>query len=131
MSFSDEEYYMLSYGDYYNKEYLCDIENVVKIYIRFCEFLETTLDDDQKRDFIMTLHKSHDCVIYSSFRCTNEEFEEIKEADTRFVDFLRDYLQENTELEIYREEIIHMRFDPQMYYKGLYIFEDTNNAYYI
>jgi hypothetical protein len=130
MKMTDEEYFMELYGAYDGKEYLCDIENVVKIYIRFCEFLET-MDYDQKRYFISKLDRSNDSVRYSTFPYTNEEYEEFKEADTRFVDFLREYLDENPDLEIYREEIISMRYDPNMYYKGLLIFKNTNNMSYL
>jgi hypothetical protein len=110
----NEEYYM--YLPYHGKEYICDIENMMKIYIRFCEFLET-MDYDKKRKLISKLD-------YITFFCSNEENEE-------FVDFLREYLNENPDLEIYREEIISMRYDPNMYYESLHIFKNTNNVSYL
>jgi hypothetical protein len=112
----DKEYYMYLYTAYHDKKYLCDIDNIIKIYIRFCEFLET-MDYDKKRKLISKLD-------YSTFFCTNEKNEE-------FVDFLREYVNENPDLEIYREEIISMRYDPNMFYEGVHIFNNTNNVSYL
>ena len=126
----DPEYYMVENYMNKNKDYICDIENVDIIYTRFCEFLET-LNAAEKNYFIRRLQLSQDAERYSTFPYTDEEYEEMKEADGMFVEFLTDYLDENPDLEIYRDEIINMRFDVTLYYRGTKIFDNTNSIVYL
>ena len=110
--------------------YLFTRTNVLSIYESFCEYLET-LHTDSKNEFIHLLIDAYNDRRYmtpSRSNDTIEYLELLKEADTAFKNFLEDYVHENPELEIYREEIINMYFDPSDLYEGELMFQDKMNC---
>ena len=110
--------------------YLFTKTNVYSIYESFCEYLET-LHTDSKDEFIHLLIDSYNDRRYSTPSRRNdtiEYLELLKEADRAFKNFLEDYVHENPELEIYREEIINMRFDYHDFHEGNKMFQDKLNC---
>ena len=104
--------------------YLDDIENVRRIYVRFCEFLET-MPNDEKHEFIQRMYENpeikRDMEIYD-MPLSYRDIQRFYENEWMFGNFLYDYLRENPELQIYRDEIISMEFNPEQFEEGFEIF---------
>ena len=114
-------------SEYYINEidYLLDMNNVLKIYERFCEYLET-MNNDDKHDFKIRLYILYYAETYGDYPFTDNR-EEFEETNRMFANFLTNYVDENPELEIYRDEIINMRYDETLLYRGIELFEKNNS----
>jgi hypothetical protein len=118
-------------SEYYINEidYLLDMNNVLKIYERFCEYLET-MNNDDKLEFKIRLYILYYAETYGDYPFTDNR-EEFEETNRMFANFLTSYVDENPELEIYREEIINMRYDDTLLYRGTELFEKNNSIIFI
>lgn len=111
--------------------YLDDINNIQKIYINFCEYLEE-LPTDIKNTVIEQMTNYGNDILNNRIPVYNannpQPFIRHEQFRIKFRSFLTGYVFGNPELRAYKEEIINTQFNIDHFNEGLDI---LNKIYFL
>jgi hypothetical protein len=111
--------------------YIDDINNIRKIYVNFCEYLDE-LPTDIKHIIIEQMTNYGNDILNNRVPVYNvdnpQPFIQHEHVRVKFRSFLTGYVFGNPELRVYKEEIVNIQFNIEHFNEGFEIF-NTNDYY--